>query len=481
MPIRHCSPEPENYPYMQSSQQLLAFADKFQKYTFYQLIDKQESFKLINKELISFHKKWRDETGATHGGIQGHHRELIWALLKILPASMENIRNKHPRKFRNLLSEGRFVIQTTKSTLLQKMADKNISVGERTVFNLIDRLIEAGVIIRKKAMRMVGTEIELNPKLIVLYLTQEETNLLEQAEAENNSIEAELAPSDSQDGAEALAAGDPPLKCSFFPIYINPKGDTEQKEKKEVGAVFETSSNRDKISKKEVRSGAGATDRTPEMCLLMQLVASVFNNRPMSDETRRAALDLLKTHLEAARGVVEDWRAGIIAKVKKTAAYQNSKNKERFLLNFQKKLPNADNRAFEIVSSAIQIQSEYLERKQYKLYMNPVKYLSNKFFVPMKYAVELVQKQMQHPIDNTVYHAHLIVQAEVFRAVLGVTHIFQQSGPRVALEYYAHHYGRIVGLLESETCKDLTPANAETYLKRLKNQLQHLFDEQTEA
>jgi len=488
---------------MNNTQTILSFADKFYKYTFLQLIDKQESFNLIKKKLISFHNHWREETGSTHGGITANHRELVWALLKILPVSMEHFRANNPRRFRNLLRDGRYLLKTTRESIAKVMADEAITVSVRTVSNLISRLMKAGIIIHKKPIREVGIELELNPELIALWMTSEELDMREQAEElavqvtdlseeeskalviaqlgaeEDMSTGGELAPIEGEIQALVNAQNDdaegiPPPNNSFLQPYTNQNTELFKKKEKEVKAVLAIAN--DKImSKQKIRNGDSANQVTVEMLLVAQLLAAVFNGRELSDSDHRAACDLIGTHLESARGMVRDWRGICIRRVKSSKAYEKAQNKEKFLLNFQKKLPDVDRRAFELISMAINIQSDYLERKGYNLYMNTCKYLANNFYKALGYAKDLMMKQFEHPINNTVFHAHVLVRSELLRAVSNVSMIFQKEGGNRAVEVYGREFDKLVQLMNSDECRDLTAEHHETYLNRLKNQLQHLF------
>ena len=229
------------------------------------------------------------------------------------------------------------------------------------------------------------------------------------------------------------------------------------------------------MSKQKMRNGDSANPVTNEMLLVAQLLAAVFNDRQLSDADHRAACDLIGTHLESARGMVRDWRGICIRRVKSSKAYENAQNKEKFLLNFQKKLPDVDRRAFELISMAINIQSDYLKQVGYKLYMNTCKYLANNFYKALSYAKDLMMKQFEHPINNAVFHAHVLVRSELLRAVSNVSMIYQKEGGNRAVEVYGREFDKLVQLMNSDECRDLTAAHHETYLNRLKNQLQHLF------
>lgn len=489
---------------MNNTQAVLSFADKFYKYTFLQLIDKQESFNLIKKKLISFHNDWREETGATHGGITANHREMVWALLKILPMSMEHFRANNPRRFRNLLRDGRYLLKTTRESIAKVMADEAITVSVRTVSNLISRLMKAGIIIYKKPIREVGIELELNPELIALWATSEELDMMDQAEElaakvsdlseeeskalviaqlgeeEDMSTDGELAPIDGEIQALVSAQNDDaegitPPNNSFLQPYTNQNTETIEKKEKEGNAVLAIANDKIMMSKQKMRNGDSANQVTVEMLLVAQLLAAVFNDRELSDSDHRAACDLIGTHLESARGMVRDWRGICIRRVKSSKAYENAQNKEKFLLNFQKKLPDVDRRAFELISMAINIQSDYLKRVDYKLYMNTCKYLANNFYKALSYAKDLMMKQFEHPINNTVFHAHVLVRSELLRAVSNVSMIYQKEGGNRAVEVYGREFDKLVQLMNSDECRDLTAEHHETYLNRLKNQLQHLF------
>jgi hypothetical protein len=475
---------------------MLAIAHKFSRYTFLELLDKQESFKNAQKKLISYHQAWREETKATHGGITAHHRELVWALLKILPVAMEYYRENHPRRFKNFIRDGRYMLTTTRKTLLKKMADEAISVGSRTIYNLLDRLEAAGIIVSRRVIQKVGIEIELNPQIISLYMTKEEAmaatespnfdleigNIQTDAEiGEEQDIQAggEPAPLDEQINSpqniqEEALSDDTPQISRLLPPYINQNTENLKENKEEMGKVLAIA-NGDSMFKQEIRSGGSATEITTEMLLVAQLLASVFNNSRLSESDHRSACELIGTHLEAARGIVTDWRGALIRQVKESKAYQNAKQKDRFLLNFQKKLPDVDRRAFEIVSMAINIQSDYLKRIGYNLYMHPCKYLATGFYKSMAYSRDEMMKQFEHPINNAAYHAHCLVRSELLRAVSNVSLVYKKEGAARALEAYSNHYGKLVALMNSEECKTFTGAHRETYLNRLQNQLKHLI------
>lgn len=505
------------------TQQSFSYAHKFERYSFYQLIDKEESFNLIKKKLAEFLKTWREDRQnlegglhGTHGGITGNHMGLIRVLLRILPCTMEDLRGNRPNKFKALVAAGKFIVITKRPSLCTKLLEaEGISVGNKTITNLIKRLKEADVVLNCKARVLDGIEIELNPELISLFITAEELQaeeleaaLGEQAPEQgsehiNNESGVEgTTPGDRQVGTQGVhdagenwelfrdkmqdfvknensgLAESPGPKNSFFPPYI--KLNKELIKDQERDAVSVDTDN-PLSNKKVIKNGPTKSSlerRGPEFLLLRQLINSLFKDFRFDEAVVRKCLDLIRTNLRAAKGVVQDWRSSSIREVQKTETFKKIKNKAKFLEKFRNKhLPDTNRAAFELVSAAIQIQKEYIEKKNYNFFMHPVKYLAQKFEIPMSYAKDQMIKNFLHPVDNMNIHAQAVARAEVWRAVsnMSLVALREKTSATKLIDLYSIEYNRIRKLLSEPEFGELSIEEKESYLTQLKDQLNNLF------
>ena len=440
---------------------------KFQNHSFHHLLDKAGSFERMKKALVKYHRDWRAKRKVNHGGITSAHREMVWALLKILPATMEHFKLKRPKRFAALVKAGKYVIRTTRPSIAKVMAEEALSVGDRTISNLLNRLIDAGIIMYKKSFRG-GIELEMNSELIELYKTQEE--LAEEP------TEGEMAPSDSPSENPEKTENQTPK--TLFGINLQPytinKKDTNKKNNNRKSGVEQVQHPAN--SKRGRQSGACRIAKlSDEDLLLDQFLKTCYaGGYRLSEENRRAALQAIGEHLRAAEDSVRDWRGQCIRKVQETDKFKRSKNQEKFLSYFRKNLPDIKKRGFEMVAAAIQIQAEYIQKIGYDFKMNPLKYFNSRFFKPMEYAKTQMLQNFNSPVENTVYLSHIKARTALWRAVGAVSQAYKKEGPRWSLEVYANQCTRLKNLLAQDEL--LTQDQKFAYFNRLKNQLKHLFD-----
>jgi len=502
---------------MNTTQTTIFNAVKVQRYNFFELIDKKSSFLSIQQKLSSFCKEWRKKH--RRGGITANHRELIWALLKILPASMEWQRENQPRRFGHALKFGRFKIVTNRPTIAKKMLDcKQFATqfdlpSDRTITNLLNRLVDAGVLLYKRTEaakynpKAKSLLIEFNPDLIQLYSISEEIEAEEIEAGEGNSdcnptiaTGGEVASDSQQQSLEfvegwILAAqkiaeqerltkshnqqqqgnrGSKNLQLgkSLQHYTTNLNSTLKEKEKRKDKALTNVN-NFLSVTEKQSRQNK---NNSPIYLLYSQFLNQLYKKNSLPIEQEQSCLEMLNQFFEAAKGFVQDWRGYCIRKVQQSSKYQQAKNKERFLLNFQKRLPNIERKAFEVVSNAINIQAEYIARKGYDFYMNPVNYLAKKFFKPLEYSKEQTKLSWQHPLNNTFLVVQSRINTELWRAVSNVSLVYQKEGSQRALATYAAEYKKLNNLINSPDCMELTANKRQIYLQRLQQQLHHLFN-----
>ncbi len=491
-------------------------AIKLQKYTFFELIDKKGSFILCQNLLSAYQKEWRKEHKS--GGITANHRQLIWALLKILPTSMEWMREKQPRRFGHAVKYGRFKIKTNRITLAKKMMDLNTFSGQfdllsvRTITNLLNRLVEAKVLTYKRTEKdtdrpeRLAMLIEFNPQVIKLFTTIEEATAIEAAHASTDGPQAmEEEPMEEEptmgatveegaawiqkaqkiaeeegrlakaEKADHQSDGGQVLKHKGKTLrhYTNTLDRTNKKNKKRV-AAFSEENHQNHV--KKLRQSRQSKNTGPIYAIYSQFLWALYQKNHLPNEKEKAVLKLLEQNMERAANFVRQWRAHSLEKVKTNPRYMGAKDKTKFLANFGRLLPDVEKRAFEIVAHAIQIQKEWIKRNDYNFFVDPVKYLSTHFGQYMEWAMDQIRKSWQNPIKNSLVCAHNDIKNKIGHAVWAVNFTHQKWGRAKAVETYQRHHKELFKLLHKYAMEGMVDNMATKYMARFKDQLAHIFN-----
>lgn len=459
-------------------------ADKFERFPMAELLDKQGSYQIIKGRLSAFCKDWRDKRGVAHGGITGHHRELVWAMLKVISSGMDWIKDNKKWLWRKLVSQGKIGCFTNRAVLKKKMTEQkeeeeHCTVSIRTVSNLMDRLIEAGIICDKQNYTEEGIPCQTGRGNLLLCMDMELLKFYSPV-----SEIGEAAPSDS--GNSTFLQQYTKLNTEHLEKEIN---NTEAQDV-ESGVGF---ANGLEINKLEVRckenmhrfslstnktgekNFAPAASAPPsELDLLWVLACSLlWPGRTFNEETRKACLAMLNNALEAAVGYVQQVRALMIQRFTSSEAYKSKKNeaaKRKALAWLNQFLPDPRRKAQELLSRALQIQAENAQKKNYKIYY-PTYYFAAQFTKALSFAQKEYQRFMPYEkmTENAGDALYQRLVAAIWSATSSVAFTITRDGFERGMLAYETQRAKILKMVAQDVAGQLPKDTLELWIQRFDN------------
>lgn len=513
---------------MPQQAQTKAQTNKFEHYSIYELLDKRASAAKAKKLMNDFCGRWRAERGAKNGGITANTVQLLWALLKILPVSMEAIRTEQPELFAECMELGEFCLFTNKTILARKMLEEDgntfatMEACKKTIYNQLERLQDSdlNIITYKMRYNVKGEPSQtgngqfllyINPEILVFYPTKEEV-LAVHAEAKTD----QNAPTPPQE-----------IKNVLHSNYINSELlKTLDNRPSNVDKVS-TSVDDSKLSNFEVRSTTGKSDfgtvasgqapnlwnvqgildnYSPEKSdqaaknlknharkinrdkielagvLWSQAYENLYKGELFTSEMVALSQDLLENHLEGVQKYVQDIRTALMQEWIQSHHYQNLPNDEKIRLKARKwkhrRLPNVERKAFEIVSRAIQIQKENIAKKGYKIY-SPKVYFSMDygFHKAIFFAKKEYKNLLRYNAKDEQLVTHNRMKSDLYSYSSGIAFILQRDGYASAKKAYEKHF---YAFRDTLNAAPLNNEQRKIYINRFKDQIKHLFT-QTKA
>lgn len=472
---------------------------KFDQYSIYELLDKRASAAKAKKLMNDFCKRWRAARGAKSGGITANTVQLLWALLKILPASMEKMRTKQPELFQECMELGEFCLFTNKTILARKMLEEdgntftNIEACKKTIYNQLERLQDEdlNIITHKVRYNKKGEPnqkgsgqflLYINPEILVFYPTKEEVfAVAAEAKTDNNS------PTQSEEIKNVLPTNynNTELKKILDKRLANvDKVSTSVDDSKLSN--FEMQSAANKFNPQTSANFGGAKmekKRSLSGILWLQAYENLYKGEVFTSETVKLSQDLLENHLEGLQKYVQDIRTTLMQQWIQSSQFQALPKNEKIRLNAQKwmhrRLPNVERKAFELLSRAIQIQKENIAKKGYKIY-SPKVYFSMDygFHKAIYYAKKEYKNLLRYNAKDKNLVTHNRIKTDLYSYSSGIAFILQREGYQRALAAYENHFEQFKKTL---IAAPLQPEQRSLYLNRFKDQIRHLFTQKAKA
>lgn len=357
------------------------------------------------------------------GGPNQNTKEVLYAIFTSVCQTMNRIQRSQPELFQRCLEEGKYFCFTTNPSL-KTIVNKgknfdDTGVHKDTIRNQINLLLEMDIITEKHNYRvtenrhadplphdmLVGgrgkIRLDINPEVFQTMLGQ-------------------AAPSDSQNSAPAPTSGIIVESFDQYPLTSKElkeritntvEGSEEQKALAIAKTILSNNLGKVRVSKhpqselpniapenlaaehqkdnhlvksshemlsRIIRKNAQGSATTYVFALWQLMRAQLYQGEAFNEDVRNTSMEMLQQLLVQAQNSVRAYRKQKIEAFKKSDKYlERAPNKRAtFLKWFQKRLPNVERSALEIVGKAIEIQKKHAEKHQYQVW-RPVSYLAS--------------------------------------------------------------------------------------------------------
>lgn len=433
-----------------TTQATSAKQQKFLKTSFYRLVDAPKTIKNCEDLMSQYQNQYNaNKPKKLHRRvISASLKDAVWAIVRTLPATMEDMKKNQPKVYKECVETGKFFIFTTRSTLASKMLsqykDKNedLKLSGQQINNIIKKLIAVGILTEKRNYTNVGadnpTPEDYNPKgrgKIQLWVNPEvlEFNMSWQ------EIQAEMqskgnAQSDPQNGANiesfAQYVSDTVFKEDHvqheYPNgsvdnAVSPSGDASLSENK-AGTV-QGLQDFNQTSKNKGRNFLKFSPTLENMDYFAQWLweqtrTNLYDGRQFNAYQEQQAIQLIKTQLETCAVWVQLYRSAQINRYTESERFQaySEKMQGYKLKAFGKHLPAIERSAVEILSRAIQKQRHHAIKNEYLQNMvSPTRFLASAGFDK---AIGYAQKDFEK-IHKAYFikNAQLTIRVEVLGAI----------------------------------------------------------------
>ncbi|MCH2046542.1 MAG: hypothetical protein MK212_20670 [Saprospiraceae bacterium] len=388
--------------------------------SFHVMLNLKRSFSCGNLYLNDFCRDWRQQRKAKSGGINGNHRQLWYFLLSILPYEMDAIRAENKPLFEQLDRNGHYALYTNRWQLLRlitgtekpkedEQEDQIIrpSLSARTINNLIDRLMEANLIVEKLNYTRTGILCKTGQGNFLLILNgnyihkyshfesaqmkvqkqknkylkplkslgtlkdvQQPSNINKDLNKNINNRQQDVDNADKIIRSEVSSKSLKPIPNISAKVVPQLAEDSVLISKSTYLDLINTTKS-NSIPKKEFYVAA-TWDLAKEM---------LWHGKKYNTEVNRVAQELIEVHYENLKKGLHEWREEQVKRYKQSKKYlalspYKQAARERFMR--ESYLPKADKTAFEILSSAIRIQARNARKKGYTTYF-PTYYFAKEF------------------------------------------------------------------------------------------------------
>ncbi len=417
----------------------------YTKVNYYDIIDKKETLFNIKKALSSHKSKWLKKHKS--GGVTNTTFDVAHALLCCIAPTMEDIKKHQPQTLANFCPNGRLFMFGTRKSIAACIADrredymKNCRPSDRTVYNHIKTLLDAGIIAEKKNYRVTDRKNINNPlpsdfcpsgrgkfQLIfdskILVFREKFKALFAPATGDSwkrlplnttsciiNKKELKTNIDNAQDSSdEVFASANNVSDCSRSRTFVN---------KEERGRILVQK------AKDSARQNGSKEDYFLQQ--LFELCRSeIYNDAKFSTAEIEAAKIALKGRLIAAEGEITAYKSQKIKSYTASAHYQELKNQPLGLRKYREKLPNTQSAAFEVLTHAIIKQKKNAQKNNYlhkigkpsALISGPVN-----FTKAIGYSMGDFRKMTcYYMAKNEKLESYMILVAKVDRVYTGILH-----------------------------------------------------------
>lgn len=468
------------------------------EFDMWQLLDFKGSFQLSKQLLCTYCTKWRENRkeqnpkAGKHGGVTANARDLVRAILRILPPSMEWIREHRQSVFKKCLSSGLFAIVTTSTALRKQMAqrsdgdetEENDMVSRSTVFETLKTLEAAGIIFARKAVCNPNDAdkkamlIYINPAALSLYSPS--ATLPDFAEAvtddinENNAMSAPFA----QNGIVQFSDYNNTLIRSLenkdntrtAVENVLPTGNESQK-----AELVRSTESKDPVRPFQKVPAAPANCTTSGAILWKTCKGLLYEERNFELSTIAQAEQLLEAHCEAAKEYIAQLRTDSIAAFCKTKKYLDKPEKGRpALLKWfvDKSMPaflrNVELTAISVVMEALRMQAQAANKYGFKTYY-PTVFLSQDYGLE-KY-LKMVKSDLIVETSSPIAErcAEIRVKTALRSLVSAFTMTVQKHGVGFAAQQADGYVERAAAIIKKE--ESIETEDKKTFYNYFKKQI----------
>lgn len=465
-----------------------------EEWSMWQLLDFKGSFQKSKQLLCDYCETWREKRreenpkAGKHGGVTANTRDLVRAILRILPRSMEWIREHRQSIFKKCISTNLYAIITTSGTLRRQMAERMDGddsaetdlVSRSTVFEALKVLEAAGIIFARKAIVNPG---DLDKKAMLIYINPNALSLFSPA----NDFELPEAVTDVINENSAECPGEPEKGIVQFSDYYNTSIRSIENEDNNAHAVDNVSPAGDEPQKAELVRSTESKDPVrplpkvptpaagPGAILWKTCKNMLYEDRNFDLSTISQSEDLLQAHYDAAVLFIEQLRKDAISAFCKTRKYleKADKGKPALLKWFVEKsmpgmLKNPEHSAFGIVMDALRMQASASRKHGFATYY-PTVFLSQNYGLEkyLKIAKNDLLLECTSPIGErcALIRVKSVLRSWVSSFMAGL----KKSGAAWAVAQVDHYLERASALLKAEESIDIE--ERRNFYRHFKNQI----------
>lgn len=368
------------------------------KQSFYDLIDKEETFAEGKHLMHQFKKNWK----AANGGITSTTFDVFFAIVRSIAPTMEDIKKHQEGLFEECRIHNEYFCFTTLPSIAKIMNNlhnySELQVCNKTVYNQIQRLMDIGIITKKVNFKCSGKR---NP-----YPGEEDPR-------GRGKIQLWISPNvlkfkkfDSSESSIFLGSNK-----NFLQQYEQSSLQDISKEQKLIDNTLEpvekaasaiAESNLSDISGKEQGSkespppfpNISQKNFTEKDFVLEQIWRlaqyNLWDGYNFNFQTVATSKQIISKMLDTAQDEVSEYRKKRIIEFKQNPSYQVSSNQDKLLKKFASTLPLPEQAAIEIVSHAILKQRKYSEKHgSLDQIFYPVDYFTSKSAVTaLQYSIQ---------------------------------------------------------------------------------------------
>lgn len=364
------------------------------KLPFFDLFDKKKAAKIGNEILNNFQGIWYATRGHNRGGIVSSTIDAMHAILSCLAPTMEDLRINQPTLYIETILTGKYFVFVNNGTISAKINQgvkfKHNRLKNRTVFNQIKRLLEAGFLTEKRnySTRIDGkTGKKINPHpedlnpygngRVQLFINPEVFQVAKKFEAQYKELLSYLRntfPIDSSllfSYSNDIEKVNSELECVKINKALANANNLKSKKGKEQASQFPRQSeiSRAEMSEKEKKYRQQFNNsKDYQRKELLNLCCSLFfPNREFATRIREQALTALNDKLDLIEERIREYRKEEKTSYKKRSIYQKATEKKQFwmLEQYSKKLPCPQRSSHEILATAFQVQYTHAKNKGY--------------------------------------------------------------------------------------------------------------------
>jgi hypothetical protein len=373
---------------------------KFQSTNFYHLINTAQSIQRCKDLMEQFQQQYNsNKPKKLHRRvISSSLHDTVWAILRILPATMEDMKVNQPKVYQEAVETGKFFVFTNSVGLSNKMNDlhnnKELALCPRQIRNIIKRLMEIGIITEKVNYNRIPLsegnplpsdknpngrgqyQLFINPEVLEFGYSLEELqqNLQDAGEAQTDT--------QNQDLKESF-----PLDCSAIDFNtelilneypnggvdsnVSPNGAaTLSDQKTTTGQGLQDSTEKSKNKSRNFLKFSPTLDNLDYFAQVLwkQAKESLYGGYEHNAYMQQQAIETLKAQLKNCAAWMQVYRSEHIERYCASATYNsyNPKKQVGKLRAFASHLPQVERGAVELISRAIQKQKDHCIKKQYE-------------------------------------------------------------------------------------------------------------------